>query len=77
MLAFNVGGLPEVVLDKDLLLEYRDVEGLVDKTIGILEEPRAFYEKAVRLYNEVRGRFSLSGMIHNYVKLYYRVLKHG
>lgn len=76
VVAFNVGGIPEVLDDGDLLVQYGDVEGFITKTLMILDDPESYYDKALKLFMRTREKFSVSRMVKNYIELYHRVLRH-
>jgi glycosyltransferase involved in cell wall biosynthesis len=72
-LAFNIGGLPEVIEDNRLLVQYGDVEEYIKRALLIIEHKKEFFDIAKGHARKVREKFSLKKMVKRYAELYERV----
>jgi glycosyltransferase involved in cell wall biosynthesis len=73
VLAFNVGGLPEVIEDNRFVVQYGDIEEYVRRALRIIESKEEYFDIVVAHVKRVREKFSLKNMIKRYVELYERV----
>ena len=76
--AFNVGGLGEVVLDgvSGILVPPRDVDALANAILGLLESPRRAERLGEQARTRAREAFDPSHMTQLYLNLYDAVLNH-
>ena len=73
VLAFNVGGLPEVVEDDRFLVQYGDIEEFIRRVLYIIEHKDEYLNAIISHVKRVREKFSLRNMVKRYVELYERV----
>jgi glycosyltransferase involved in cell wall biosynthesis len=75
VLAFNIGGLPEVIEDNKFLVQYSDVEEYIRRALYIIEHKEEHLDVAVSHAKRVREKFSLWNMVKRYMELYERVAR--
>jgi glycosyltransferase involved in cell wall biosynthesis len=75
VLAFNIGGLPEVIEDDRLLVQYGDVEEYIKRVLYIVKHKKEYFDVAVSHARRVREKFSLRKMVKRYAELYERVVR--
>jgi glycosyltransferase involved in cell wall biosynthesis len=75
VLAFNVGGLPEVVEDDRFLVRYGNIEEFIRRALYIIEHKDEYFNAVISHIKRVREKFSLRNMVERYVKLYERVTR--
>jgi len=75
VLAFNVGGLPEVIEDQKLLVHYGDTEEYIRRVFDIWEHKEEYFDVTVKHIERVRKKFSLENMVKRYIDLYERVTR--
>jgi glycosyltransferase involved in cell wall biosynthesis len=75
VLAFNIGGLPEVIEDNRFLVRYSDVEEYIRRALYIIEHKEEYFDVAVNHAKRVREKFSLGNMVKRYAELYERVVR--
>ena len=73
VLAFNVGGLPEVIEDNRFIVQYGDIEEYVRRALHIIESKEEYFDAIVAHVKRVREKFSLKNMVRRYVELYERI----
>jgi glycosyltransferase involved in cell wall biosynthesis len=75
VLAFDIGGLPEVIEDGRFLVQYGDIGEYVGRALHIMEHKGEYFDAVVSHVKRVREKFSLDSMVKRYVKLYERVAR--
>jgi glycosyltransferase involved in cell wall biosynthesis len=73
VLAFNVGGLPEVIEDDRFVVQYGDIEEYVRRAFHIIESKEEYVDVVAIHVKRVHEKFSLKNMVKRYVELYERV----
>jgi glycosyltransferase involved in cell wall biosynthesis len=73
VLAFNIGGLPEVIEDDRFIVQYGDIEEYVRRALHIIESKEEYFDAIVAHVKRVREKFSLKNMVRRYVELYERI----
>ena len=73
VLAFNVGGLPEVIEDYRFLVQYGNIEEYIRRTLHIIEHKEEYFDAVISHAKSVREKFSLGNMVKKYAELYERV----
>jgi len=77
VLASNVGGVKEIVIDKKtgLLFEPKDPQGIFEAVDNLILNPNLQKEIVDNAYNQVIKKFSLDQMIKAYTDLYLNLIK--
>jgi glycosyltransferase involved in cell wall biosynthesis len=70
LIATNVGGIPEIVGDVDMLIPPGDVQALASQLRVFLANPKPFLERAVALRERVAERFTVDNMTYDSVDFY-------
>jgi len=72
VIATRVGGIPKVIENRDtgILVEPKDIKGLRDAIIDLINDPKRMALLAREGFNRVRMNFSSDEMCKNYLKLY-------
>ena len=73
VLAFNIGGLPEVIEDNRFVVQYGDIEEYIRRVFRIIESKEEYVDVAAIHVKRVREKFSLKNMVKRYVELYERI----
>jgi glycosyltransferase involved in cell wall biosynthesis len=73
VLAFNIGGLPEVIEDDRFVVQYGDIEEYVRRAFHIIESKEEYVDVVAIHVKRVHEKFSLKNMVKRYVELYERV----
>lgn len=79
VVASNVGGIPEVVIDggTGFLVEPKNPEAIAEKVIYLLKNPRIAKEMGEKGYQRIKENFTLEKMVKEYEKLYDNLLKNA
>jgi glycosyltransferase involved in cell wall biosynthesis len=78
VIATRVGAIPKVIENKDtgILVEPKDINGLRDAIIDLIDDPRRMALLAREGFDRVRKDFSSDEMCKNYLKLYEELTCH-
>ena len=74
VLAFRIGGIPEVVADTALLHEFGDVAGMAESLDRLIDSPGAAKELGERGRERAENLFTASRVVPQYEAMYRRVL---
>ncbi len=76
VLAYRVGGLPEVVNDGEtgFLLELGDTDGMAKAAIKLIEQPKLRHEMGKRARIDALARFGREKIVTQYEDYYYKVI---
>lgn len=77
VVAFNVGGIPEVVADREtgFLVPPKSPEAVAEKVIFLLKNPQIAKEMGEKGYQRVKTYFTQERMASEYEKIYKSLLK--
>lgn len=76
VVASNVGGIPEVVVDGEtgFLVPLKNPEAIAEKVIFLLKNPKKAKEMGEKGYQRVKTCFTLEKMVREHEKVYYELL---
>jgi glycosyltransferase involved in cell wall biosynthesis len=76
VIATNVGGIPEVVIDGEtgFLVEPKNPKVIAEKIIFLLKNPEKAKEMGEKGYQRVKTCFTLEKMVREHEKIYYELL---
>ncbi|MCD6284238.1 glycosyltransferase family 4 protein [bacterium] len=77
VIASNVGGIPEVVIDGEtgFLVPPKDPQAIAEKVIFLLKNPQIAKEMGEKGYQKVKENFTQERLARNYEKLYEELIK--
>ncbi|THE12304.1 glycosyltransferase family 1 protein [Bacillus timonensis] len=72
VVATNVGGLPEVIIDGEtgILVDYGNTEQMASKLAEVITNKDLYYRLSVQGYSYFHEHFTIEKMIHDTTKLY-------
>jgi len=77
VVAFRVGGIPEVLGDSSLLAPFGDVTAAATALDTLIESPELARDIGRRNYNRASEKFSADSIVPQYEALYRRIVEHA